>query len=146
MRILVSAIMLVACLASLVPDRAAAYETWCADDPVVSVGSRLADIQVQQPADKVAVMRATTLTVIIPQNVPGAVVVDDVSAFPMRTTVVARGPKWDGAGPIPVTIVVEVTASSSYPVRVVASPLPSAATPLASPVTATGTSNARIEL
>ena len=146
MRFIAAALMLLALSVSLSSDRVVAYEVWCADDPIVSVGGRLLDIRVEMPVDELVTMRATRLTVLIPQNVAGAVVVDDVSAFPMQTTVTARGPKWDGAGPIAVTIVVEVTASNSYPVRVAATPLSSLGTLLSGSTTAVGTANTRIEL
>ena len=130
----------------LTAGRAAAYDQWCADDPVVSIDGRLLDIQVQMPVDMVTTMRSTTLTVIIPRNVIGFVVVDDVSAFPMETTVVAGGPAWDRKGPLPITIVVDVLASTDYPIRVVATPLLDPTTPQAPSTTATGTANTRLEL
>jgi hypothetical protein len=146
MRAVAAALVILVSMVSLAIDPAAAYETWCADDPVVAIEGRLLDIQVQMPVSSVASMRSTTLTVIIPQNAAGHVVVDDISAFPMKTTVVARGPKWGRAGPVPVTIVVEVTAATSYPIRVTATPLLNLATVLTAPETAAGTANTRIEL
>jgi hypothetical protein len=146
MRLIAAALLLLAMSASLMTNRVAAYEIWCADDPIVSVGGRLLDIQVQMPLDKVIAMRSTRLTVIIPQNVSGFVVLDDISAFPMQTTVISQGPAWSGAGPLPVTIVVEVTASLSYPVRVAATPLSSLGTLLSGRTTAIGTTNARLEV
>ena len=121
--------------------RASAVETWCADDPVVSVNGRLVEIQVQMPTSMVATMRSTTLKVIVPNNVAAAVVVDDVSAFPMETTISPTGPKWDGDGPLPITIVVDVTASTSYEFRVVATQLRTLGTSMGQPTTATGTTN-----
>ncbi len=123
---------------------ALAGETWCADDPIVSIDGRLLDIQVQMPTSQLTTMRSTTVTVVIPQNLAGHVVVDDVSAFPMQTQVVPRGKPWDGTGPIPVDVVVEVTASSDYPVRVAVTPLLNVTTPSASATTVTGTANSRI--
>lgn len=145
MRGIVAALMLLALAASLVPGRATGYEVWCADDPIVSVGGHLIDIQVQMPVDKLLTMRSTRLTVIVPQNVPGFVVLDDISAFPMQTTVVAGDPPWAGAGPVPVRVVVDVTAALSYPVRVAAKPV-DLGTLLTGPTFATGTANTRIEL
>ncbi|MER3419047.1 MAG: hypothetical protein C4290_00305 [Chloroflexota bacterium] len=123
---------------------AAAYETWCADDPLVAVDGRLLDIQVQMPLQNVATMRATTLTVVIPSNVAGSVLVDDVSAFSMQTRVVASAPAWDGRGPLPITVIVDVTATVSYPIRAVITPLTGAGVPLAAPIVATGTANTRL--
>ncbi len=132
-------------LLSLQPGpRALAYETWCADDPVISVNGHLVDIQVQMPLQYVLTMRTTTLTVVIPNNVAGSVVVDDVSAFPMQTRIVASAPAWDGRGPLPVTVIVDVTATVSYPVRAVITPLTGAGVPLAAPTVATGTANTRL--
>ena len=125
---------------------AEAYETWCFDDPVVSVNGRLVDIQVQMPSHKVSEMRSTKLTVVIPNNVSGSVVVDDVSAFPMQTTISPTGPKWDGSGPLSITIVVDVTTDTSYEVRVVATPLLNLTTPLAEPTTDTGTTNVPLRM
>jgi hypothetical protein len=145
MRVIAAALMLLALATLLMPGRAAAFEVWCADDPIVSVGGRLLDIQVQMPLDKLLAMRSTRLTVFIPQNVPGFVVLDDISAFPMQTTVVASDPAWSGAGPLPVRVVVDVTAALNYPVRVAAKPV-QLTTLLAGPTTVTGTANTRIEL
>ena len=145
MRIIAAALMLLALATSLMPGRATGYEIWCADDPIVSVGGRLLDIQVQMPLDKLLTMRSTRLTVSIPQNISGFVVIDDISAFPMHTTVVASDPPWAGAGPLPVRVVVDVTAAQNYPVRVTAKPV-QLSTLLAGPTTVTGTANTRIEL
>jgi hypothetical protein len=105
------------------PRQASAYDTWCADDPIVWIGGHLLDVQVQMPVSRVLTMRSTTLTIIIPRNVPGFVLVDDISAFPMTTTVSARGPRWDGKGSLPITIIASVQATTSYEVRVTATPL-----------------------
>jgi hypothetical protein len=123
------------------PEEVRAWEVWCADDPVVSVNGNLLDIQVQMPVNHVLTMRQTTLTIVIPENTSGTVVVDDVSAFPMTTRIAKTAPAWSGSGPIPITIVVEVSASSDYPVRIVATPLANLTTPLAAPSTLYGTAN-----
>ena len=135
---------LVLMLIPSLPAPAFGGETWGADDPVVSIDGRLLDIQVQMPISHLSTMRSTTLTVIIPQNLTGSVVVDGVSAFPMQTTIVPRGKPWNGTGPIPLEVIVEVDAASDYPVRVVATPLLNLTTPAASPTTVTGTANSRI--
>lgn len=153
LRVLVALTAALALAPMAVAAPAHAGETWCADDPVVSVEGRLLDIRVEMPATRLLTTRSTTLTVIIPQNTSGRVVVDDVSAFPMKTTVVAAGPRWNGHGPLPVFIIVHVQSAVNYPVRVTAtpllhprgplmgSPLRSTAGPLASPATASGQSN-----
>jgi hypothetical protein len=126
---------------------AAAYETWCADDPIVSIGGQLVDIQVQMPVAMLATMRSTSLTVTIPRNVSGAVVVDDVSAFPMKTEVEAKAPSWSGSGPLPVTIVVTVESSVSYEIRVVATPVADSSalsTTATGTTSTTGTTNSRL--
>ena len=128
-------------ITSVFPHRAGAIETWCADDPLVSVGGRLLDIQVQMPVANVATMRSTTLTVIIPRNVSGAVLVDDVSAFQMRTIISPTGPAWNGTGGLPVTIRVDVESPAEFPLRVVATPLLAPGAPLAGPTTAYGKAN-----
>jgi hypothetical protein len=102
---------------------AAAIEGWCADDPLVAVNGSLLDIQVQMPVGQLLTMRSTTLTVIIPSNATGMVVLDNVSAFPMKTTVSATGPEWNSTGSIPITIVADVKADQDYPIRVVATPV-----------------------
>jgi hypothetical protein len=124
---------------------AQAIETWCADDPIVSVNGRLLDIQVQMPVDKLLTMRSTTLTVIVPANVPAAVILDDVSAFPMRTTISRTGPAWNGSGGIPIVIEVHVVSRSDYPVRLVARPLLDLTTLLAA-WTAEGTTNRTLRM
>jgi hypothetical protein len=131
---------------SLSVDDATAYDTWCVDDPIVVVDGRLLHILVQMPLAELLAMRSTRLTVVIPQNVTGSVLLPDISAFPMETLVAARGPHWTGTGPLPVTIVVEVKATKSYPIRVVAKPLTSLRRLLGPPVLATGTTNQRLEL
>ncbi len=139
--LLVPALLLLA----LQPDRRAlAYETWCADDPVIAVNGRLVDIQVQMPLQNVLAMRTTALTVVIPGNVAGSVVVDDVSAFPMQTQVVATAPAWNGRDPLPITVIADVTATTSYPIRLVITPLTDTGAPLAPPTVATGTANTRL--
>jgi hypothetical protein len=145
MRVIAVALMFLALATSLIPGRAAGFEVWCADDPIVSVGGHLIDIQVQMPVDKLLAMRSTRLTVIIPRNVPGFVLLDDISAFPMQTTVVASDPPWAGTGSLPVRVMVDVTAALNYPVRVAAKPV-NLSTLLSGPTTATGTANIRIEL
>lgn len=125
---------------------AAASVTWCADDPLIAVEGRLLDIQVQMPVENLLTMRLTMLTVVIPQNVSGQVLVDDVSAFPMTTTISRTGPVWQGQGRLPVLVVVEVLAAASYPVRVVATRLGGPRSPLAGPSMAYGSANARFSL
>ena len=45
MRLITAALMLLALATSLMPGRASSYEVWCADDPIVSIGGHLVDIQ-----------------------------------------------------------------------------------------------------
>lgn len=146
MRRVLLLVLLLLIVAPLGAGRAEAGETWCADDPVVSVAGRLLDIQVQMPAANVLTTRATMLTVVIPRNLAGFVVLDDVSAFPMRTTVSATGPAWAGRGAIPITIRVQVEAATTYPVRVVATPLLTLTTPLTGPSSADGVANTPLAL
>ena len=146
-----------AALTLAAPRRADAYDTWCAVDPIFWIGGHLLDVQVQMPVRYLVTMRSTTLTVVIPQNVPGFVLVDDISAFPMQTSVESRGPRWDGSGPIPVTIIVVVQADIDYEVRVTATPVLSLPSPVAGltttlgsvvygPSTISGTANSRLVL
>ncbi|MGD9891063.1 MAG: hypothetical protein AB7R89_14240 [Dehalococcoidia bacterium] len=144
-RALVALLLAIVATAPSVND-ATAYETWCADDPIVVVDGHLLHIQVQMPLAELLAMRSTRLTVVIPQNVGGFVLLDDISVFPMQTSVAARGPIWAGTGPLPVTVVVEVDATKSYPIRVVAKPVTPLTRLLAPPVTAIGTTNRRLEL
>lgn len=120
---------------------AAAYETWCADDPLVSIEGRLLDIQVQVPAGQLVTMRATTLTVVIPHNATGEVLLAGVSAFPMRTTIATTGPRWDRTGALPVTVVVKVEATARFPIRLTATPLLNLTMPAAPATMAEGTTN-----
>jgi hypothetical protein len=123
-----------------------AYDVWSADDPVVLIGGRLLDIQVQVPAAELLTMRSTTLTVRIPRNVSGGVVVDDVSAFPMHTIIEPTAPTWNGRGGLPITLVAEVTADTNFPIRLVATPLLALDTPLAGPTIAEGIANVPLRL
>lgn len=143
---LVPVIALLAALALPFAGRARAYETWCFDDPVIAVGGRLLDIQVQMPVDNLLTMRSTRLTVVIPSNVSGAVLVDDVSAFPMQTVVSPTGPTWNGAGALPITITAAVAAAAVYPIRLAATPLAALGSPLAGPATAMGTANTPLSM
>jgi hypothetical protein len=125
-----------------------AFETWCFDDPIIIVDGQLIDIRVNLPLANLLTMRSTTLTVVIPSNVKGAVVLDDVSAFPMKTVVSATGPKWSGKGNLPITVKAHVTSTKAFPIQVVATPLIGLNAPLLgllSPLTgttkATGTAN-----
>ncbi|MGI8553644.1 MAG: hypothetical protein ACR2PL_23080 [Dehalococcoidia bacterium] len=123
-----------------------AEEIWCFDDPVVAVNGHLLDIKVEQPLANILTMRSTTITVVIPKNVPGSVTMNDVSAFPMQTAVSRTGAAWSGSGAIPVTIVTSVSAKSNYPVQVAATPVLNVLGLLGSPSTATGTANTAIKL
>lgn len=143
LRAVLALVLVLLCALSPV-EATAAGETWCADDPVVSIDGRLLDIQVQMPIEHLLTMRTTTLTVVIPRNLSGTVVVDDVSAFPMRTTVVSEGAPWDGSTSIDVRVVVDVAAGVDYPIRVVMTPLGATATPVAAPTIGTGTANSRL--
>src|SRR3712207_6095771 len=105
------------------------------------VNGTLVDIRVGMPLAHVLTMRTTTLTVIIPRNVTGAVLVDDVSLFPMTTRIAATGAAWSGGGGIPITIVADVQAATAYPIQVVATPVATLTNPLAQPVTGSGTAN-----
>jgi hypothetical protein len=156
MRLMVRLIPALALLLALAPafgGRAAAYETWCFDDPVILVNGQLIDIRVGMPVTDVVTMRSTTITVIIPRNVAGAVVVDDVSAFPMQTTISATGPAWSGKGSLPITVRVDVKAATPYTFTVTATPLAGLNAPLLgllSPLTgttsATGTANTALAM
>jgi len=125
---------------------AAAGETWCADDPIISVGGRLVDIQVQVPLANLLTMRSTNLTVVVPRNVNAFVVLDDISAFPMNTTISRTGPSWSGSGPLPITVNVQVSASTNYPIRVSATPVLVLSTLLAGPTTAEGVANTPLSM
>ncbi len=150
MRLIIRALLALAFLvaAALPVARPARADDWCWDDPVVSVGGRLIDIQVQMPSSKLLTMRSTTLTVIVPSNVSAAVVVDDVSAFPMRTTISRTGRAWNGVGPLPITVVTNVQSSGSYPIQVVARPVLNLAAPLSllGTTSASGTSNVTLTM
>lgn len=144
--IIPAAILLVLLFVAAQSRSANAYETYCFDDPVFLIGGRILDVQVQQPVETVLTARSTTLTVIIPSNVSGTILIDDVSAFPMETTIVQSGDPWQG-GPIPVLIVVFVDASLDYPIRLVATQLLSdAGGSLLRSARAEGSSNVQLEL
>ena len=51
----------IAILVLISPKHANAYDTWCADDPVVWIGGHLLDVQVQVPVRYLITMRSTTL-------------------------------------------------------------------------------------
>jgi hypothetical protein len=123
-----------------------AVDGWCADDPVLVVHDITLDLQVQMPTTDVLTMRTTTTTVVIPRNVSGQVLVDDVSAFPMTTRVTATGPAWSGSGAMPITIQVDVTAATSYPERVVATQPLTLTQILPNQATTTGTANTPLVL
>lgn len=132
---------------------AEAFDVWCWDDPIVSVGGRLVDIQVQVPLNHLVTMRSTALTVIVPSNVPGSVIVDNASAFPMKTTISPTGPAWSGRGGVPITIIANVTASQNFPIRLSVTQLADLYQPLsvvgallAGPITATGTANQPLQM
>lgn len=120
-----------------------AAEGWSFDDPIIIVDGQLIDIRVQLPLTSLLTMRSTTLTVTVPQNVSAAVVVDDISAFPMKTTVSRTGPVWNGKGRLPFTVTTMVASATDFPIKVTATPLVGLNAPLLgllSPLT--GTTNA----
>jgi hypothetical protein len=143
--LLLSALLLTG-TAFLAAHRAHAFEGWCFDDPIIAVNGNLVDVRVELPLLKLLAMRSTSLTVVIPQNVSGSVVLDDVSVFPMKTTISPTGPAWNGTGSIPVTIRTMVNASGSFSIQTVATPLLNLTTPLAAPTGASGTTNATLSL
>jgi hypothetical protein len=121
---------------------------WCFDDPIVIVNGQMIDIRVSLPLANLLSMRSTELTVVIPSNVKGAVVLDDVSVFPMKTVVSATGPAWNGRGSLPLTVTANVAAAKAFPIQVTATPLIGLNAPLLgllSPLTGTtsasGTAN-----
>ena len=114
--------------------------------PIVVIGGRVLDIQVQVPLANLLTMRSTTLTVIIPQNVSGFVLLDDISAFPMQTTISPTGPAWSGIGRLPITIQAHVEASSAFPVRVVATPVLNLGDLFGGPSSAEGIANSLVTL
>jgi hypothetical protein len=142
---LLAALMVLATVFVPVP-AAAASAGWCWDDPVIAVNGQLIDIRVGMPLTHLLTMRSTTLTVIIPQNVFGIVLVDDISLFPMTTRIEATAPPWNGRGAIPVRLVADVQASATYPIQLIATPLANLTTPLAQPVTTYGTANTPLAL
>ncbi len=143
--IVLSLIMLLLSLRSTAPP-AVAYDVWSADDPVVLIGSHLLDIQVQLPTAELLTMRSTTLTVRIPSNVSGTVVVENTSAFPMQVIIVPTGAAWDGRSPLPITLVVDVTADKRFPIRLVATPLLALGVPAAAATRVEGTANVPLRL
>jgi hypothetical protein len=146
MRRILPVLVLLVALAPLTARHAQAYESWCFDDPIISVNGRLVDVQVQMPVTSLLAMRSTALTVVIPRNVSGAVVVDDVSAFPMKTMIAATGPTWNGTGDLPITVVANVTAATDYSIRLQATPLLNLSMPLAGSTTAYGTANTALQM
>jgi hypothetical protein len=125
---------------------AQAYAEWCFDDPIVAVNGNLMDIRVTMPLANLLTMRNTSLTVTVPSNVSGAVILNDISAFPMQTTIAHNKTTWSGKGSIPVTIGVLVTATTTYSTSVVATPVLNLSNLFAMPVSASGTTNQAFSL
>jgi len=140
------AVILLAATAAVPVTPATASAGWCWDDPVIMVNGQLIGIRVGMLIEYAATMRATTLTIIITRNVSGAIVVHDVSAFPMTTRIDVTARPWNGRGTIPVTIVVDVQARSNYPIRLVATPMLTGLVASAPAVEATGTANTPLSL
>ncbi len=148
-RLLVAVVTLAVVLLALLAPLAGpvhAVDGWCADDPVLEVNGIALDLQVQMPVSDVLTLRSTTTTVVIPSNVRGRVLVDDVSAFPMTTRVAAIGAPWSGSGALPITVLVDVSAATSYPERVVATQPLTLTQILPNQATAMGTANTRLVL
>lgn len=143
--LLLSALLLTGA-AFLSAPRARAEEFWCFDDPIIAVNGNLVDVRVQLPLLKLLAMRSTNLTIVVPRNVSGSVILNDISAFPMKTTISPTGPAWNGTGSIPVTITTLVSSSGSFSIQTVATPLLNLTTPLAAPKSAAGTTNAALNL
>ncbi|HZU76443.1 MAG TPA: hypothetical protein VFA70_06735 [Dehalococcoidia bacterium] len=122
---LAAAVVLFAGAAPQFTSHAHADFLWCWDDPIVSVQGHLLEIRTGQPLGDLLTMRNTNLVVVIPKNTTGSVVLNDISAFPMTTTISATGPAWSGSGAIPVTVKATVAAGVSYPVQVVGQPVAS---------------------
>ena len=125
---------------------ARADEVWCFDDPVISVDGHLVDVKVEMPLANLLTMRSTATTVVIPKNVPGSVVLNDISAFPMQTTISRTGAAWSGHGSLPITILTTVTASQSYPARVIAEADLTGLLMLGRPATVNGITNTTMHL
>ena len=125
---------------------AGADDIWCFDDPIISVNGHLVDVKVEMPLANLLTMRSTALTVVIPKNVPGFVVLNDISVFPMQTTISRTGAAWSGHGSVPITVLARVTASKTYAARMIATSDLALLLPLAPPVTVNGTSNTTMRL
>jgi len=123
-----------------------AFEAWCFDDPLIAVNGRLMDVQMRMPVAYAQTARSTALTIIVPKNVTGIVVLDDVSAFPMHTTISATAPAWSGTGAIPVVIQAYVSSATTFPTSVVATPLLAPGQIIGPSVSASGTTNSLITL
>ncbi len=138
---LAAALVVIGIAAAAPRGHAQAFDAWCADDPIISVNGNLVDVQVQMPLANLLTMRSTSLTIVVPRNVSGSVVLDDVSAFPMHTTISATGKAWNGVGSVPITIDTYVSASSTYTTKVVATPVLNLSNLLASPSSTSGWTN-----
>ncbi|MHB8577747.1 MAG: hypothetical protein ACYDCQ_20740 [Dehalococcoidia bacterium] len=136
-----SAVSMAASMALPFAQHANAYEEWCFDDPIVAVNGNLMDVRVNLPLADLLTLRSTALTVTVPSNVSGAVVLNDISVFPMTTTIAHSKAAWSGAGAIPITVVVSVSASKTYNMTLTATPVLNLSNLFAEPVSASGYSN-----
>lgn len=142
-------LMLVATIGAAAPQLSTGAHAdflWCWDDPIVSIQGHLLEIKTGQPLLNLLTMRNTALQIVIPSNVSGSVVLNDISAFPMQTTISPTGAAWSGKGSIPVTIKAVVTAGVSYSVQLTAQPLLDLTHLLAGAKSTQGTTNTTITL
>lgn len=142
--VLVAGMVLGLLLVGQAPRTASASAEWCWDDPVILVDGRIVDIRVGLPLRQLLTTRSTTLTIVIPANVQGTVLVDDISAFPMSTSISATGAAWSGKGALPITVITDVQSATPYEFSVTVTPLADLSRLLQAPVAARGVTGTRL--
>ena len=113
-----AAIALAAFAVALVqqPSRASADLGWCVNDPVLVINGRTVHINVAVPVEHRLLVTRSTLTVVVPANVPAQLSGINATNFPITIELVRRGTH-SGDGPVRVTAEAVVYGPDGMPTR-----------------------------
>ncbi len=113
--IVAAIVVAVIALASLAPAGSVrAFDDWCWNDPTLVVNGTVVHIGLGAPMSKRSLVRASSVTVSVPDNVKAHLTGAKGANFPMQVTLVRSG-TWSGNGPVPVTVTGQVNVDPSTP-------------------------------
>ena len=99
-------------------DRAGASQSWCADDPIITVNGQAISVTVNVPASQVGRVQGAEIVFHVPVNVSAAVTYIGQTYFPETAIIVFDQPAWNGVSKMKVPVEVLVRASASFQIGV----------------------------